>query len=186
MADFWSKVDKSAGKDGCWLWTGTTYAGYGVFHGGGKNTRAHRYAYEELVGPIPEGLVCDHLCRVTNCVNPAHIDIVTNAVNTLRGVGPTAVNATKDMCVNGHALSGDNLYPRRNWRICKICQRMQNAKGKQKVKDALALLDELCSWAVGQFGQMPPADLAPNWNRVVDRGARAQNNLNPKETDHGK
>lgn len=64
--------------------------------------KAHRFAYEALVGPIPKGLEIDHLCFVRNCVNPGHMEPVTSAVNTLRSTGPTAANAAKDQCVNGH------------------------------------------------------------------------------------
>lgn len=83
-ARFWSKVDKG---DDCWVWTGwTDRDGYGALDVGGKFTRAHRFAYEELVGPIPEGLTIDHLCRVKHCVNPAHLEPVTAEENTRRSM----------------------------------------------------------------------------------------------------
>ena len=86
---FWSKVRKT---DACWIWEGqisTTH--YGEFHVSGSNERgnlvrakAHRFAYELTNGPIPEGLVLDHLCRTTICVNPAHLQAVTNVENAQR------------------------------------------------------------------------------------------------------
>lgn len=84
---FWAKVDRRDGGD-CWPWLGTTTStGYGLF-GVPREDRtvgAHRYAYELVVGPIPTGLELDHLCRVRNCVNPAHLEPVTHAENLRRG-----------------------------------------------------------------------------------------------------
>ena len=95
---FWEKVNKSA-PNGCWEWTAGLFAtGYGGFQYGGRPVAAHRWAYEALVGPIPEGLELDHLCRNRKCVNPAHMEPVTHKENTLRGEGPTAQNAKKQAC----------------------------------------------------------------------------------------
>lgn len=86
-ARFWPKVNKT---DSCWLWTGAkTGAGYGMIREvghGGKMLMAHRVAYELLVGPIPEGLFLDHLCRTPLCVNPAHLEPVTCRENMRRGL----------------------------------------------------------------------------------------------------
>lgn len=114
--------------DGCWLWTGTSGAGgYGVVQiavGSRARTTAHRLVYELLVGPIPEGKQLDHLCRVRNCVNPAHVEPVTIRENVLRGVGPSAANARKTHCPKGHPLAGDNLVTRpRGGRECRTCHR---------------------------------------------------------------
>ncbi len=126
---FWEKVDKLA--IGCWLWTGNTKHGYGYFYGTAaqKNVRAHRFAYEQSIGPIPKGLTIDHLCRNRICVNPNHLEIVTNRVNVLRGVGETAINARKTICIHGHLLRDHNLYitpnGRRQCRICLASRRRQ-------------------------------------------------------------
>lgn len=107
-------------SSGCWEWTGARRPdGYGVLNG----VRAHRLVYEAKVGPIPEGLDLDHLCRVRHCVNPDHLEPVTRRVNTLRGEGPAAVKARQTHCVNGHLLAGDNLYvhPKRGTRNCRTC-----------------------------------------------------------------
>lgn len=70
----------------CWIWVGRMNRnGYGRLHHNGKEGMAHRLSYEEHVGPIPEGLLLDHVCRTRCCVNPAHLDPVTHSVNTLRG-----------------------------------------------------------------------------------------------------
>ena len=71
-------------SDGCWVWAGSiTSEGYGSFYRG-KNLKAHRVVYEFLVGPIPDGLTIDHLCRNKPCVNPAHLEVVTRAENIAR------------------------------------------------------------------------------------------------------
>ena len=73
-------------KTDCWLWTASTVTGgYGRFRYLGKLMLAHRAAYEMLIGPIPAGLVIDHLCRTRRCVNPSHMEPVTQAVNISRG-----------------------------------------------------------------------------------------------------
>jgi len=79
---FWKRTIRSA--DGCWEWIGgISKAGYGQMSDGGSNL-AHRFAYELLVGPIPDGLQIDHLCNVRNCVNPAHLEPVTGLENMRR------------------------------------------------------------------------------------------------------
>lgn len=118
--------------NGCWVWQKTLNGGYGQFgikdgsrKSGWRTVRAHRYTYELFVGPIPNGLVIDHLCRNRACCNPAHLEPVTNRVNCLRGESPLAENARKTHCQNGHELSGWNLIvherplgPQRNCREC--------------------------------------------------------------------
>lgn len=84
-ARFWAKVDKT---ETCWLWTAAIRrrSGYGVFSHQARTMLAHRFAYELLVGPIPDGLVIDHLCRVRHCVNPDHLEPVTQRENLRRGM----------------------------------------------------------------------------------------------------
>lgn len=119
---FWAKVDRRGGPDCCWPWDGYRMdCGYGQARHGDKVTCAHRLAYEMLVGPIPKGLVIDHLCRVRECVNPAHMEPVTNAENIRRGEGG-AHWAAKTHCPQGHPYEGDNLYiDRRGSRNCRTC-----------------------------------------------------------------
>lgn len=90
---FWAKVEIGDVPEHrpelgpCWLWTAAADAdGYGHWHFEGRNQAAHRVAYRLLIGPIPAGLVLDHLCRVTSCVRPAHTEPVTHRLNHLRGV----------------------------------------------------------------------------------------------------
>lgn len=111
---------------GCWLWfRATTAKGYGSLKENGRDVHAHRVAYEAFRGPIPPGLQIDHLCRVRCCVNPDHLEAVTQRENLLRGVGRCAINARKEHCKRGHPLSGDNLivYPN-GYRNCRECRNM--------------------------------------------------------------
>ena len=77
----------SESASGCWDWLGSVGTrGYGRIGVGGKMLQAHRFAYEQLVGPIADGLVLDHLCNNKRCVNPAHLEPVTVEDNVRRGV----------------------------------------------------------------------------------------------------
>ena len=126
---FWSKVDRRS-TDECWPWLASQNGmGYGQFRvgslrdGSRRLVLAHRTAYELLVGPIPEGLTLDHLCRNPQCVNPAHLEHVTNAENIHRGEGGL-FNARKTHCQQGHPYGGDNLYvtPETLIRVCRECR----------------------------------------------------------------
>ena len=128
ISAFWLRVERN-GDDDCWPWRGTkSPLGYGVIrvYPDGRLIRAaaHRLAYELRFGPIPVGLVLDHLCRNPPCVNPAHLEPVTSAENSRRGYGPPAQNARKVNCQNGHPLTGPNLrVTRRGERRCRTCDR---------------------------------------------------------------
>ena len=135
---FWEKVTFEP-TSGCWLWTAACDTkGYGIFWpvtGIGKYlARAHRYAYELLTGPIPEGFDLDHLCRIRACVNPRHLEPVTRRVNVLRGVGPAAVNALKESCSNGHEFTEANTYHRtdRIGRLCRRCDADRHARAREE------------------------------------------------------
>jgi hypothetical protein len=127
---FWSKVDIT---DGCWLWTGyVDKLGYARFWVD-RETRVfvHRFAYESKIGPIPEGLTIDHLCRVPRCVNPDHLDPVTLRENLRRSpINPTSINLRKTRCPQGHRYSN---YDKRGWRECRTCRATQARQRRAEV-----------------------------------------------------
>jgi hypothetical protein len=128
---FWRKVDKR--PDGCWYWTGATDGRYGDYNAGrsGKNLhiKAHRMAYLLLVGPIPEGHQLDHLCRNYLCVNPSHLEPVTQQENNRRSDSESARHARKTHCLRGHPLKGDNLRIKADGsRLCVTCDRWRQRK----------------------------------------------------------
>lgn len=121
-ARFWDKVDTSD-EQGCWIWTGAQSGGYGQVRWSGRARWAHRIAYELSIGPIPDGLQLDHLCRVKLCVNPAHLEPVTTGENTRRGIAGWQ-NKAKTHCPRGHPYSADNTDTNhRGWRWCLTCRR---------------------------------------------------------------
>jgi hypothetical protein len=134
---FWEKVVQT---DTCWLWTGSLSNGYGNIRprNGEPMMRAHRFAYELLVGPIPEGLHLDHLCRVRHCVNPDHLEPVTQRVNTLRGFGACAQHARKTHCEHGHEFTEENTRISDGERVCRTCANRRNREYQARLKATVA------------------------------------------------
>jgi hypothetical protein len=123
MDRFWPKVDKSGD---CWIWqAGVNHAGYGSFGSPkGFSKLAHRFAYQTLVGPIPEAMTLDHLCRNRACVNPEHLEPVTSDENKRRGLTHRLLNGMDFNCINGHAYTPENTYvnPNKNHDVrCRTC-----------------------------------------------------------------
>lgn len=125
----------------CWLWLGGeggAHLRYGGFctgsrtDGSVRTEYAHRWAYEHYVGPIPEGLQLDHLCRNTICCNPAHLEPVTASENIRRGTSPLAQRAKQTHCIHGHPLAGKNLLMRGNKRECRTCRRRIKAEWQRR------------------------------------------------------
>lgn len=125
---------------GCWEWTGCKSVGYGRIGApsiaGVKQAPllAHRVAYELMVGPIPEGLVIDHLCRNRGCVNPEHLRVCTAKENTLAGAAPNIMRYWLNTCIRGHDLNDPaNVYVRRDTghRQCRLCIRIRE-RGRRR------------------------------------------------------
>lgn len=128
---------------GHWIWTGaknTSIIGtqYGEATYEGRVEGAHRVAWRLYRGPIPDGLVIDHVCRKTLCVNPDHLQPVTFKDNALRGESPLAANAAKTHCAHGHELAGDNLVIRNRpsgpSRDCRECNRRRARENTRRYR----------------------------------------------------
>lgn len=125
VARFWAKVDKT---ETCWLWTAAkSDTGYGSFRNDSVTYNAHRLAYELLRGQVPSGLVLDHLCRVRHCVNPDHLEPVTERVNIVdRSMSPTAVSTRTNRCKRGHEFTPENTrwqnaeHTKKTCRTCSV------------------------------------------------------------------
>lgn len=135
---FWSKVNKT---NRCWIWKAQiNTAGYGIFWFNGKNTRAHRYAFETVRKEIPMGLQLDHLCRNRACVNPYHLEPVTQSVNSSRGRGRLSAKLrTRKItcCPRGHMYDEKNTIIKRGARHCRECQRQRMIEYKIKKKEKI-------------------------------------------------
>lgn len=140
---FFAKVDKT---DTCWIWTASlNHKGYGQFQSStyGRPMLAYRFAYLMLVGEVPEGLVLDHICEVKACVNPQHLEPITNQENLIRG-GVGQKNAehhkSRTHCRNGHEYTEENTsyWNRKSrgvlTRRCNLCYTKQQEKFSKRTK----------------------------------------------------
>lgn len=138
MDRFWNKVDIQGPLD-CWLWLDPLQRGYGRFSDSGRTHRAHRYAYELLVGPIPVGLTVDHLCRVRHCVNPLHFELVTLGENARRanpGERRAKQQLAKTHCPQGHPYDEENTYRYERRRGCRACHLVRSRAHKERIREA--------------------------------------------------
>ena len=135
VEDFWRRVDKT---ESCWTWKGEIVSsGYGRFPWQSGRILAHRFSFSLVNGPIPAGMFIDHICRNRSCVNPSHMELVTHRDNVLRGIGPTAENARKTHCKNGHQLEEPHVYRYGNNRQCRICALARSMRRYESNKEKL-------------------------------------------------
>lgn len=130
-------------KTGCWMWLAAVdRGGYGVFSSpltGGQ--KAHRHGWVLYRGPIPDGMVLDHIvCRTRSCVNPDHLRLVTQKVNALEntaGFGPK--NKQKTHCSKGHEYTPENTRMKKNPRLnagrqCRACEALREPRNHHAVR----------------------------------------------------
>jgi len=132
-ARFFAKVEME--RSGCWSWRGSQINNYGQLRIDKAPYVAHRVTWLSLVGPIPDGLQVDHLCRNRACCNPEHLEPVTRSVN-LRRI-PKGTQRLKSHCIHGHEMTLDNtLWQGRGKRrrVCKACRSIWNADQHAKLK----------------------------------------------------
>lgn len=134
-----------ADVNACWPWRGSTDVyGYGRLKVGGvkvgepkRTVKAHRFSYELNVGPIPDGLTLDHVkargCTMRHCVNPSHLEPVTDKVNILRGDAPSALFARRMLCPRGHGYTQYNGYRR-----CHTCLNEKERRERAAKREARA------------------------------------------------
>ena len=131
-ARVWEECFTVGEKPGdCWIWRGKlNNKGYASYRGRG----AHRHSYELYVGALSCKLTIDHLCEVTSCVNPAHLEPVTNKVNNARGFSPSALNTRATECPLGHPYNAENTYyrPDGKGRGCRICRSAASKAAKRR------------------------------------------------------
>lgn len=129
---------------GCWLWMGyLNDEGYGRLRLGSTEepySPAHKASYELLVGPVPEDLQLDHLCRVRCCVNPKHLEPVTALENTTRGIGNGPAVAAAALaheaithCPQGHEYTPENTrrYGVAQARWCWTCKKARDREAQR-------------------------------------------------------
>ena len=118
-------------ETGCLIWPGKyRVKGYAMVGYGGKLRRLHKLLYEHLIGPIPDGLVLDHLCRTRDCGNVQHLEVVTIKENAHRGI-----ECTKERCRHGHLRTPENtiVVKRTGWKQCRTCKNDQ-----QRIRQRIA------------------------------------------------
>jgi HNH endonuclease len=140
-SEFWEGVVEL--DSGCWHhWRKPRSDGYTPILVDGKYIYAHRIAYMLAIGPIQDGMQLDHLCRNPRCVNPSHLEPVTQRENLLRGDTIVARNVKKDRCLRGHEFTEENTYMQKNTRgghqrQCRECHRLREQERRKRAKEVM-------------------------------------------------
>lgn len=130
MQRFMDLVQKGRGRSPCWVWQGSSRMGYPAFAVTHRSSPyAHRWYWEQVVGPVPKGMQLDHLCRNKMCVNPKHLEAVTPKVNRQRA----AVFITE--CPHGHPYTEENTRRRNGKRECRTCARLRDRRRREKERN---------------------------------------------------
>lgn len=167
---FWAKVEVEA-NTGCWHWAAyLSDGGYGIFAFNGRAGGAHRFAYEHFVGPIPEGLTIDHLCRVRECVNPDHLEPVTQSENARRGDHRNKgdANRRKTHCPQGHPYDRGNTRHAvqaggHKERRCVTCIRDRSRKYYYKNREKILKQRKEEYAAKRAHGKEKPSNIDQEW-----------------------
>lgn len=130
---FWSNVDVPAQPSCCWEWIGErNHKGYGRVSINASRFVVHRVAYSLLIEPVPEDMQIDHLCRTRYCVNPDHLQPVTNRENLVRGYGVIARSVRATHCPQGHAYTPENTRLYRRARVCRTCDIQKKREARRR------------------------------------------------------
>lgn len=141
-------IARTEQRGDCWIWSGALNSGYGYCTINGENWLVHRFLYEQLRGPIGDGLHLHHVCQTRACVNPDHLEEVTQAEHTARhgGIPQALRDRANDRlllthCPHGHPYSGDNLRLKTTARgginrICRTCSRDADRRRRARLKAA--------------------------------------------------
>lgn len=134
---FWARVDVRGASE-CWLWIGGKNTnGYGAVKINRVQLAAHRVAYTIMVGPIPDQLTIDHLCRNRLCQNPEHLEAVTHRENCLRAVPYRKNMKDRTHCNHGHSLKIHGYHKKRgHWNhfACRLCSKLSKKNYRQRKK----------------------------------------------------
>lgn len=135
---FWTKVEIV--DTNCWEWLGSCAGnGYGQVYMSNKHWKTHRLSYLFYYGYLDSELTIDHLCRNKKCVNPTHLELVTQRINNLRSDNITAINSRKTHCKRGHEFNETNTRIWKGGRFCRKCVRLHGRNHYRKNRELILM-----------------------------------------------